>query len=279
MITLEELAQEVHNLSPLPAAAAKLAQLAADEDVQISSIVDTIRFDQSLSASVLCYANSPIAGSYYRIKGIKEAVIRLGLGKILEIAIGSHVHGQMRRPLPEYGLDEEEMWRHSVAAALAAELLMHQHPNEIPPLSFTAALMHDIGKLILARHLEPKMQSAIQRLTSDYSMTYYQAEHEVLGFTHAGVGARIAERWNLVPEIIKAIAQHHETEDIDDRITDVVCIGNLVAKTIGLGLGFEGLNLAVNPQSCVRIGVQREEFEGLCAEVSSHLQVIEELYA
>lgn len=279
MITLDELTQDVQELAPLPAAAAKLTRMAADEETHIDSIVTVIRYDEALTASVLRHANSAVSAPRYRIQNVKDAVVRIGIAKVLQIAVGSHVRGPMEKSLPEYGLGEEELWKHSVASALAAEIILRQHPKGIPPMSFTAALLHDIGKLILARHLNPAIQKTVHKLTSDYSLTYYQAEIEVMGFSHADVGSRVAERWCLGEEIAAAISEHHKTDVSRSAVTDVVRTGNAVAKTIGCGLGFEGMNLAGDPGACGRLGIGRDEFEGLSAEVASLLQGVEELHA
>jgi putative nucleotidyltransferase with HDIG domain len=279
VITLEELAKEVHDLAPLPAAAARLAHLAADEDAEVKAIVDTIRYDQALTARVLRYANSPAAGSLYPIRSIKDAVVRLGLGKLLEIAIGAQVEGRMRRALPEYGLGEDEMWAHAAAAALGAELLIRNHSSRCPPVAFTAALLHDIGKLVLARHLDPNVQKTIRKLTRDYGMAYYRAELEILDFTHATIGARIAEHWHLGQAISDAISSHHEQDAEGGPVSDVVRIGNMVAKTAGYGLGFEGMNLAADPGACARLGIDGNQFEGLCAEAAARMTSVRELGA
>lgn len=276
MISLEDLTKELEALAPLPAAAAKVAQIMALDDPNLGEVVTAIRFDQALTATVLRYANSPMSGSRYRIQNVKDAVVRLGFAKLLEIAVSSHVRGSMQPALPQYGLGENELWVHSVASALAAESLQRRLGKQLPPTSFTAALLHDIGKLILARHLDAKTLQAIHRHADDYSTTYYGAELDVLGFSHAALGAKIVEEWNLGDEIASAVAHHHELDEPDSRTTDVVRVCNLVAKTIGAGLGFEGMNLAGDPGACERLGISRESFEGLCAEVAVALTQFQE---
>ncbi len=276
MISLEDLTKELEALAPLPAAAAKVAQIMSLDDPNLAEIVTAIRFDQALTATVLRYANSPMSGARYRIQNVKDAVVRLGFAKVLEISVSSHVRGSMQPALPQYGLGENELWVHSVAAALAAESLQRRLGKQLPPSSFTAALLHDIGKLILARHLDAKMQQAIHRHADDYSTTYYAAELDVLGFSHAALGAKVVEEWNLGDEIALAVANHHEVNDPDCRTTDVVRVCNLIAKTIGSGLGFEGMNLAGDPGACERLSISRESFEALCAEVAAALAQFQE---
>lgn len=276
MITLDQLAQEVQDLAPLPAAAAKLAKIVSEKDPDVGDVVTAIKYDQALTARILRYANSPMAGSLYKIQSVKDAVIRLGFAKVLEITVSSHVKSSLQKSLPEYGLGEEELWFHSVASALAAESLQQRTKDKLPATSFTAALLHDIGKLILARHLDPQLQQQIHRHTDDYSTTYYQAEQDVLGFTHADLGAKVVLRWGLGDDIAQAVERHHGLSEDEGPTTDVVRICNLVAKTIGSGLGYEGMNLIGDPGACERLGIGRTAYEGLCAEVATLLLQFQE---
>ncbi len=279
MISLETLTKEVQELAPLPAAAAKLAKLAADWEADINEVVNLIKYDEALTAAVLRYANSPMGQTRYRITSIRDAVVRLGTGRVLEIAVKAHVRGQMKRALPEYGFAEHDLWRHSVAAAIAADLLVQRSMNKIPQLAFTAALLHDIGKLILARYMKPAVLRTIAALTHDYGMTYYQAETQVLKFSHAAVGAKIVREWGLGEEIANAIENHHEITASGDSITDVVRVCNIAAKTVGCGLGNEGMNLAADAGACERLGIGRHDFEALTAEVASVLPEVESLFS
>ena len=72
MITLEALSHEVHNLAPLPAAASRLAALMAGGDTEFDEALAIIRYDQALTAGVLRYANSPIAGARYTTNNVRD---------------------------------------------------------------------------------------------------------------------------------------------------------------------------------------------------------------
>ncbi len=278
MIVLKDVIEEIDILAPLPPAAAKLARIAHDWEADVHEVVTIIRYDQALTANILRYANSPMGRSRYRIIHVRDAVVRLGIPKVLEIAVTAHVRGQMLQPLPEYGYSEEDLWRHSVASAVAADILVRRATRKVPALTFTAALLHDIGKLVLARHLEPAVLKTIDYLIGHLDTTYSDAEQQVLGFSHATVGARIAEQWNLGAEIVTAIAAHHNCGADDGLVTDTVRVCNLAAKTVGCGLGLEGMNLFGDAGACERLGITREDFESLCADIRGLLPEIEALY-
>jgi len=278
VITLNQVVQDIDLLDPLPAAAAKLAKIARDWEADINEAVTIIRYDQGLTANILRYANSPMGGARYRIAQVRDAVVRLGIPKVLEIAVTAHVRSQMMQALPQYGYGKEELWRHSVAAAMAADILTSMATTRVPPVAFTAALLHDIGKLVLARHLDSPHLKAIAHLIGNHGLTYSQAEQEILGFTHATVGARVTEVWNMGEEIARAVGAHHDVDAEAGAASDAVRICNLVAKTIGCGLGNEGMNLAGDTGATERLGLGREDFEALCAEVQTFLPEIEAMY-
>jgi putative nucleotidyltransferase with HDIG domain len=277
VITLNDVIRDIDLLDPLPAAAAKLAKIARDWEADINEAVTVIRYDQGLTANILRYANSPMGGARFRIAQVRDAVVRLGIPKVLEIAVTAHVRSQMMMALPEYGYAKEELWKHSVA--VAADVLASLATTRIPPVVFTAALLHDVGKLILARHLDSPHLKSIAHLISNRGLTYSQAEQEILGFTHATVGARITEVWNLGDEIARAVGAHHDLDESGGPAADAVRICNLVAKSIGCGLGNEGMNLSGDTGASTRLGLASEDFESLCAEVQTFLPEIEALYA
>jgi HD-like signal output (HDOD) protein len=279
VIALNDVIQDIDLLDPLPAAAAKLAKIARDWEADINEAVTVIRYDQGLTANILRYANSPMGGARYRIAQVRDAVVRLGIPKVLEIAVTAHVRSQMTRALPEYGYGKEELWKHSVASAMAADVLVSMASTQVPAHSFTAALLHDVGKLVLARHLDSPHLKAIAHLISNHGLTYSQAEQEVLGFTHATIGARVTEIWNLGPEIAEAVGAHHEFDGDAGPAADAVRICNLAAKTVGCGLGTEGMNIAGDVGATERLGLSREDFEALCAEVQTFMPEIESLYS
>ena len=148
MLDQTVLVKAAHKLEPLPASVSRLAQLMVKDDWSIRDAEETISFDQTLTARLLRLANSAASGSRREISTIQDALVRMGTGVVLSMATGSSISRMTKTGLPEYGLEEGALWRHSIAAALAAEAAVGVCETEVPPESFTAALLHDIGKLV-----------------------------------------------------------------------------------------------------------------------------------
>ena len=113
--------------------------------------MEIVQFDEALTASLLRSANSSWSASRSEITTVRDAVIRLGASPVLALTLGMNGSGAISGDaLPKYGLSEGELWRHSVAASLAAELLTQLAAHRPPPETATAALLHDVGKLVMA---------------------------------------------------------------------------------------------------------------------------------
>ena len=234
MIDLDALSQAAADMPPLPASATRLATLASKPAPDLAAIVEVVGFDVSLTATLLRTANSGWSAPREQVTTVKDAVIRLGAGAVLTLAMGLHLHARLNRGVPEYGLEEGELWRHSVAASLAAETLARFATRPLPPETATAALLHDLGKLVIARHVGAVEQRAIER-ARELGVTRNQAEIEVLGVDHAELGGLIAQIWGLPLSLARGITHHHRPDRAPGLLTYGVHVADVVAKAVGAG--------------------------------------------
>jgi putative nucleotidyltransferase with HDIG domain len=280
MITLASLGKEIDHLEPIPITLPRLAQLAADQTASLNEMVKVIEYDPALTANVLRLANSAYFSRGMPVFDIQIAVTQLGIGRILQHALGQSVKHRLSQAFPSYNLGEKELWRHSVAAALAADLLPRYSMAAIHPVAFTAALLHDIGKLIIARQMEEDQKQMILARVHEDRMPYIDAERSVLGFDHAQVGGVIAERWGFPRVLVDCIKGHHDPrrEAFDSGALDAAHVGNIVAKMIGIGMGSEEMNLMAYPESAKRLGLNPALLENLCATTAQEFPSVIDLY-
>ena len=123
-----------------------------------------------------------------------------------------------------------------MASALAVEPIARRSRTPIPPESFTAALIHDIGKIVLARFLSPDQLRWLADARDLGGLSSLQAETEVLGVNHAGLGGRIAAQWKLPERLMNGVTFHHTPDEGNDVVCDVVYLANVAAKRIGEGV-------------------------------------------
>lgn len=203
MFARDDLIREAQALEPLPASSARLSQILSQEDWTLDEVAKTASLDQALTGRLLRAANSASSGSQVQITSVGQAVMRLGPSVVLPVALGHGVHSQMK--------GEEGLWRHSVGTALATEV-MRRAGLKPPPGTFIAALVHDVGKLVIHRKLE---RSGIT-LTCEFPDEPWRDESEQLGIDHAELGGTIASTWELPGCIPDAVRYHHNPHAAPD---------------------------------------------------------------
>jgi HD-like signal output (HDOD) protein len=232
VLDLQQLIAKAYDLEPIPMSGTKLASLVADPDSTLESIAEVVSFDQALTGRALRAANSAASASHSTITTVRDAVVRLGRSTMLTLGFGPKVRQQLQQAVPEFGLAENMLWRHSVAAALAAESLGSMCKTQIPPESYAAALLHDVGKLVLARFLDPDRLSYLQRAQNEGHCNPLQAEMEILEVNHAELGGLIARHWGLPERIALGIQYHHDPAENHPLVCHVVCAANILAKCV-----------------------------------------------
>src|SRR5262245_21758451 len=230
MVQLDELIRKAQKLSPLPVSVIQLARLAGSPETDLDQIVDVMAYDQALTMRLLRAANTVTEASSNRVLLARDAIFRLGTARVLALAIAASVHPILRTKVSGNGLGEGALWRHSTAAACAAETLPEFTSQEIPVESFTAALLHDVGKLVMGRFLSAEDLELIRRSQAEGGLSALEAERQLLQVHHGELGGIVAQHWQLPDRIVKGIIYHHDPANGHDRVCDVVYLANLVAK-------------------------------------------------
>lgn len=273
---LNALIAQAYDLEPLPASAARLAALVANPDTSLASIVEVIGLDVSLTARILRAANSARSASRSPVKTVNDAVIRLGRGTVLSAAVGTGARKHLQCAVPAYGLQENVLWRHSVSAALVAESMGPFCKNSIPPEAYAAALLHDIGKLVLGRFLDAPTLALLQQAQAQGHLNPLQAECEILEVNHAELGGLIAQKWGLPESIVLGITYHHQPELGEQLICDVVCVANDLGIATGLASLPTPLYAEDHCASFDRLGLDSRAKECICEAVTTRfVQILE----
>jgi putative nucleotidyltransferase with HDIG domain len=269
LTTPRQVADALDRLEPLPAIARRLIAATSGEDVALTEIARLIEFDQTVAVAVLRLARSAAFAGYQPPETVADAVMRLGTVKLLNLLLERYLK-HLRRGAPMYDLGEEDLWRHAAAAELAVRALMRERPAaRIPPLAQTAALVHDIGKLVICQAFKIDVRALLES-SRQRGTTFVEAERELIGTDHAEVGGAVAEKWDFPPLVTDAIRRHHFPRlENSTVVLDAVVVANLIAKTIEVGLGAEGLNFPLDVASFKRLGLDFESFCRACLQTET----------
>jgi putative nucleotidyltransferase with HDIG domain len=269
----------IERLEPLPITVQKLLVALNDEDTNFNEITEAIEYDGAITANILRTANSAAFGGRARIEHIRDAVVRLGTITLLDIMLIGHLRS-MRSGVVNGAFSEDELWLHGATASLAVKAIARETRNrKIPEASSIAALIHDIGKLILLRYFSAEM-TVIPARCQENSLTLAEAEKELFGCDHAEVGGAIAYKWAFPEPITEAIARHHEASPADSNLMlDAVLLANLTAKTVGAGMAASGMNTYSDfAASNERLRLSAEGFEHVCAQTSEWMEDLRQNY-
>ena len=273
-VNLDRLIQRARSLEPLPQSASALAGELSKPDWAIEAVVRIIELDPALTGRLLQFANSAASWSVTKIGTVRQATTRLGAGTVLQVAVACAVQKRLMHSIPELEIAEGAIWRHSVGAAVAVEALRPVCRVPAPPESFTAALLHDVGKLVLAQELRGEAIECLARAQKEDGLTLVQAEQEILEITHADVGGIVCEHWGLPPGITKGVTHHHAPENAPQQYTSIcriVQLADWAAKAAGAALSGGTPTREEYAPSLTALELSDQQFELLTAEVSLRL--------
>ncbi|MBW2144600.1 MAG: HDOD domain-containing protein [Deltaproteobacteria bacterium] len=261
-----DLLSEVETLPSMPNAATKVISLLEDPETATSEIENAIKLDAGLTANILKLVNSAYFGLATEVGSVRRAIVLLGLKRLVQIVMTSCVNALLEKQVIGYDLPPGELWRHSIAVSVAAEGLVNELNISASEEIFTAALLHDVGKLILGKFVRQDIKEI--ELKASEGVAFQTAEQMVLGTDHAEIGAHILKSWSLPQEIVNAVRWHHDPDSAEETNTliDVVHVADVLCLMIGIGVGREGLQYEPSPSVSKRLGLKSNHIEMIASQ-------------
>jgi HD-like signal output (HDOD) protein len=223
------------DLPSVPATLARVIQVTNKPDATAEQVANVVMFDQSLATKVLRLANSAYFGRRGKAETVTEAVVTLGFSSVRNLAASASVVDVLFPKQLFPGFSWQDMWAHSVICGLAAEGIYSRMMGSANSESaFLAGLLHDVGKLILARALPHRFLQVVDACQG-YGYQMQQAESNILGTNHATVGGELAQQWEFPSKLTAGIRYHSSPEGADEHedLAQAVQAGNLLAKRMG----------------------------------------------
>jgi putative nucleotidyltransferase with HDIG domain len=253
-----------------------------DPKSNAQDVADKLAKDEGLVLRILRLANSAYYGLPRRITSVSEAIALLGFKTVKSIVLAASVYKFMDGAFTGYALDRGELWKHSLSVAFSARHIAKRFKDVDDEEAYVAGMVHDIGKIVLNDYVRFGY-SIIVKLVEEDKMPFMDAERQVLGFDHAQVGGLIMEQWNLPERYMLAARYHHSPWELPDeyldhrKFLDVIHVANALCLMLGAGIGADGLQYSVWPDSLERLGLS-SDVEALMSElVDLMAQVDEEL--
>jgi putative nucleotidyltransferase with HDIG domain len=211
--SLKSAISEMDTLPSVPVLFLEMTEELQSPVASIRKVGEIIARDPGMTAKMLQLVNSSFFGIRRRISNPTEAVAYLGLDRVQHLFLAIHAFSQFIPPVTG-SFSMELLWEHSISTAALAKAIAGAEgaTKDISEDAFTAGLLHDIGKLMLACRLAGRYPKVIDRAKMK-GIPLYIAEKEVLSITHAEVGAYLLGLWGLPDSIVEATAYHHNPLD------------------------------------------------------------------
>ncbi len=270
-VTNEEIYENLAGLPVFSPVMKRLGKLQADPNSTHRDFAELIRTDVGLTVALLKLANSAYFGLRRAVGTVEQAVSLLGRQKMTEVVITASFARVIPSEIPGYGIRAEEFWRHNVATAVIATALAAHVGREAPDI-FTAALLHDCGKLLIGPMLEARLDAA----GAPQGEASYCVERDLLGMDHGLVGAVLARKWRLPYATRWATRWHHDPTSApwftDPGLVGIVHIAAAVAHQRGYGETDDPGDCLYIPGVAEGLGIGAADIEEVCAACSETIE-------
>lgn len=204
---LRAVLHRVGDLPHTPEVCTELERALADPEPSFEAVGAIVSREPALVARILQFANSAYFVGSEPTSGIDAAIARLGTNVLRSLVMSTLLRDRFAPARLVERFDVRREQRHAMTtAAIARELA---RPLGFGDNAFTAALLHDVGKLVLASRVTDEYTEVLRRAQHS-GLPIHQVEMDRFGGSHADVGAYLLSLWGLPPEMVVAIRRHHE---------------------------------------------------------------------
>ena len=199
----------VQRLPSLPHVYSELNESLASDVTGASEIAAIIEKDPAMSAKILQLVNSAFFALSSRVFKIKDAVVILGIRQIRDLFLVSRLFDHFPQDEKWVGFSFEHLFDRCLVVGRFARAICRDHKvsPEIADKAFLAALLQDIGMLVIATR-EAEHYTKVMQESSQLEHPLYAIEKLRLGVNHMEVGAYMLGLWNLPPEVVEAVLYH-----------------------------------------------------------------------
>lgn len=230
----------IEALPTLPAVLSRILTTVADPDASALDLARHIAVDQTLTATLLRIVNSAYYSFEREIIKIPDAIVILGFTEVRNLALAAKTFEVFPNTLSAY--DRTQLWRHSVATAIASDRCARAGGLLNRDAYFVAGLLHDIGKVVFDV-LHPERYRLAALRAHEQGTRIFESERQVFGYDHTTLGAALSNHWHLPAFIATALEDHHAAEK-DPTLSDsarVVAVANCIVYEAGLGEASSGV--------------------------------------
>jgi putative nucleotidyltransferase with HDIG domain len=189
----------------LPEVANKTLIMAQSAESNAMDIANLIQSDQSLAGHVMRIANSAAYTPLANLVSLQQAVARLGMGIMSEIALTAAI-GTKFFHTPGYDGYVETVWQHAIATSQwAKEIARHCRGNV--EVAFLAGLLHSIGR-------PTTLQIILEQAKSQQIALSEEKVHHLEDTFCQKVRDVVVSEWKMPALVVQAISGFEEDDSV-----------------------------------------------------------------
>jgi HD-like signal output (HDOD) protein len=206
----DELRSRVSGVRTVPAVPS-LHRIVLDElrstTCSLAKVGRIVESDPGMAAQILRLVHSLPLGPSIAGDSVERAVVQLGAETVNVLSTGMEVFvGHDRGSLASRSI--EAAWRRNHQTAMCSRVLAKAEGLDPRGVchSWVAAMLADIGMVVLARGLGARYEEVLRIGGERAKLAEF--EDEVLGASHAEVGAYLLGLWGMPDPVVEAVALH-----------------------------------------------------------------------
>jgi len=270
------LINKISTLPTLPHVVRKLGKILENPMVSAEEVNRIISSDQVLTAKILKLVNSAFYGFPGQISTVTHAIVILGFTAVKSIALSASVFDMFPAEGQAFHFDRKQFWEHSIGTAVIAKVLARKMNYQEEEEAFVAALLHDIGKVILDQYIH-ELFLLILTNTQEWDTSFIEAEKQMMNFTHQDVGNWLGEKWSLPLELKESIAYHHNPDKANNGfILATIChLADVFARVKSIGNGGDSFVPQINPAAWKASTLTENDILPLLDEIDEEIEKAE----
>ena len=253
-------------LPVLPRIIEDVQKVIRDPKSDTDDLARVIENDAVISVRLISVANSAIYRGAEDITTVKKAIPRMGTNETQNI-ISSIANKSLYLSKNEnFKMMMESLWRHSLATATAAKIIVQRTIRSEPDKFYMLGLLHDIGKVLLLKAFSEIIPNA-----EDFNMNQIM---DTIQSYHVDFGAALLNRWKFSNEFVRVV-QNHENPTIEDNSSKeivVVHLANLLTRKIGFSLIEESEERLSETTAAQALNLDAERLDSICRDTEEIVQ-------
>ena len=230
---LKTLVGKMKKLPSLPTVYTRVVDELNSPEASLAKVAEIVAEDPVVTAKMLQLVNSSFFGLHQPIISASDAVMFLGADRVKGLILVARVFSQFdAKIIAALGLDQ--LWNHSMKIGAYAQAIAKWEVRDAKTAgaAFTAGLLHDVGKLMLAGNL-PEEYLKVLEVSRDERIPISVAEQQAFGTTHAELGGVLMGLWGLPLELMQSVGWHHNpghSGDLKFSVLTAVHAANAIAS-------------------------------------------------